>query len=324
MAYQRPMPEAPLHLKARTCGTPVARGGGLRAARGLVPLLVASLLLPAGCSSLGKAGWVKSGAARGLYPTLTSLVEVGMEFDDLVLLQSTLEADLLLVETLAREAPGDRRITVLLSKLYANYSFGFVVDEDLERGRKLYWKGIDHGMKALRMNRRFARALDEKEPIDEAVRHLRYPKDLTSAFWTAMNMGMLLICSLDVPEAMILGDTFKALNGWVIDKEGDYFHGAAHSLIGVYDAIIPRMLGGGPEKAREAFERAIAIDDNFLLHYYLYARYVPTLVMDEDHFDELLRHVYDTPSNLDPSITALNEVAKRKARLLDENRNLYF
>jgi hypothetical protein len=287
-------------------------------------LLFILLVCVQGCASLGNSGWVKRQAASGLYSTLNDLVNVGMRSDDLVLLQRTLEADLLLVDTLVANNPENRDLRVLASTLYAYYGFGFVVHEDLNRGRNLYWKGIDHGMQALGMNKNFKKAMDQKMPPEEAVKHLRPGKDVPAAFFTAMNIGLLMICSVDVPAALILGDTLKALVLWVIEVEEGYLHGASHTLIGAYYAIMPGMLGGGPEKASREFERAIALNRDFLLHHYFYARYVPTLVIDEEHFNQLLEHIRASASNADPSCTALNEMAKFKAELLDENRDLYF
>jgi len=286
-------------------------------------VLVLALALP-GCTALGNDAWVKRQAANGIYPTLHDFHDVALRCDDLGLVRASLESYLLLVETLVEESPRNQDLLVLASMLYAYYGFGFVVDEDLERGRRMYWKGIALGKRALELNRALRKNLEKGEPLYRSVDLLRPRKDIPAAFCTALNQGMLLICSLDQPEAFGEANAFKALNDWVIAQDEDYFCGGAVTLLGVYYGIMPAMMGGGPDKAETEFRRAMEICPNFLLHDYLYARYVPTLIDDEELFDRLIGRVLETPAGADPRYTALNEVAKRKARILEEDRDLYF
>jgi len=292
--------------------------------KGFVAVVACLLLLGQGCASLGGSSWVKRRAVNGLYPTLDDFYNVALRCDDPVLLKTTLESYLLLIETLIEMNPENRELLVLASTFYAYYSFGFVVDEDLERARKLYWKGIALGKKALSFNRSLRKALDQGEPLYKAVKHLRPDRDVPAAFCTSLNQGLLLICSLDVMEAFAEANAFKAMTEWIIEHEETYFHGASHTLLGVYFGLMPVVAGGGPEKARKAFEKAIQIDSRLLLHYWAYARYYPTLMDDEDHFDELIRHIQDADPSVVPSLTALNTISKIKARRLDQDRDYYF
>jgi len=290
----------------------------------LLAVLICSCLLVQGCAAAGRSSWVKRQATNGLYPTIADFVEVALRCDDPAILKTTMESYLLLLETLSRKSPKNRDLLVLASTLYAYYSFGFVVDEDLERARKLYWKGIALGKQALALNPSVKHALDRGEPFYKALEGLDPAEDVPAAYCTAMNQGMLLICSLDVMEAFAEANAYKALCDWIVRHEESYFHGATHTLLGVYYAIMPAVSGGGAEKAKKEFERAIALDNRLLLHYWGYARYYPTLVDDEGMYDELIRHILEADPATDPSLTALNTIAKKKARLLDRNRGLFF
>jgi len=289
-------------------------------------LIVFVCLLPVvqGCTTLGGSGTVKRQAANGLTPILSDFHDVAMRCDDLGILKTTLEAYILLVETLIQESPKNTDLMVFASRLYAYYSFGFVVHEDLERGRKLYWKGIAWGKQALKLNRSVKEALDQGEPLYKCIPHLRPGKDVPAAFVTGLNQGMLLICSLDQPEAFGEANAFRALTEWVVEQEDNYFFGGARSLLGVYFGLMPPMAGGGADKARKEFDRSIEINPDFLLHYYLFARYVPTLIDDEPLFDKLVKHVQEADSAVDPRYAALNEIAKFKMKLLEEDRYKYF
>lgn len=152
---------------------------------------------------------------------------------DLVVLETTLESYLLLAETLVWENPDNPHMAVLLSNLYAYYGFAFVVDGDVERARRHYRRGIELGTQALARNPLVRRALEDGTPLYKCTPHLRAGKDVPAAFCTAMNQGMLLICSLDVPEALGEANAFTALVEWVIEQDEGYFGGTAHSLLGV-------------------------------------------------------------------------------------------
>ncbi len=282
------------------------------------------LLIVQGCTALGSSGWVKRQAANGVYPTLSDFHDIALRYDDLTILKTTMEAYLLLTETLVASSPDNTDLTAFLSKMYGYYSFGMVVHEDLERARKLYWKGIQHGKNALMTNPSLKRAVEQGTPLYKALEHLRPEKDLNAAFALALNQGMLLICSLDVPEAVGEANAFKALCQWVIAHDETYFCAGTHSLLGVYYALMPAMMGGGPKKAQEEFDMAIKLYPDFLLHHYLTARYIPTLVDNEPLFDELIQHILEADSGASPDYIAFNEIAKLKARLLEKNRDLYF
>ena len=311
----------------RSAGPGMEKGRGLRKIlrkNRILPALLCLLMAFQGCTTLGGSAWVKRHAANGLYPTLNDFYQKALRCDDPVVLKATLESYLLLVETLAEESPKNPDLLVLASTLYAYYSFGFVVHEDLERARKLYWKGIALGKQALMLNPSVKKALDQGEPFYKVVPLLRADRDVPAAFCTALNQGLLLICSLDVMEAFAEANAFRALDEWVIETRETYFHGAAHSLLGVYFGIMPVMAGGGPFKAQKEFEKAISIDNRLLLHYWAYARYYPTLIDDEAFFDELIQHIQEADPSVEPSITALNIISKNKAKLLEQDRDLYF
>ena len=312
-----------VHLVRRVLRAGFGSGPGEGKCRFTAALICLCLLLQ-GCTALGRSPWVKRQAANGLFPTVEDFVEVAFRCDDPAIIKTTMESYLLLIETLCRESPKNRDLLVLASTLYAYYSFGFVVDEDLERARKLYGKGIALGKQALEFNPALKQALEQGAPYYQALEHLDPDEDLPAAYCTAMNQGMLLICSLDVVEAFAEANTYKVLCDWMIRHQETYFHGAAHTLLGVYYAIMPTIAGGGAEKAKKEFDRGMEIDDRLLIHYWACARYYPTLVDDEEMYDELIRHILEADPAADPSLTALNTIAKKKARTLDRDRGRFF
>ncbi len=288
-----------------------------------------------GCAAVGGNSIVKKSVSNIAVPTVNDLVGVGLSHDDLVIVQSLLEADLVLVETLALNSPNNKELLAITSKLYGYYSFGFVVvdeyedvdDEErqhrLNRARKLYWRGIDYGMKGLKTNTKFREALENSVPFKEALAFLT-KKDLPAAYGAAFNMGLNLICSLDVPKVLAISNDYVDLTKWIIKTDETFEYGTSHVLLGVFYAIMPAVGGGGPEKARTEFDKAIKIAPDFLVNHFFYARYYPTLIIDEETFDRELNYIFNFPMDRLKSVRALNEVALKKANEINKNRDFYF
>jgi hypothetical protein len=94
---------------------------------------------------------------------------------------------------------------------------------------------------------------------------------------------------------------------------------------GTLEASKPVVTGGDPEVAREHFERAFAISERKLLIFHVfYAQYYCRSQLDEEAFDETLREVLEAPADLKPEYRLLNEVARRKASNLMEQRDDLF
>ena len=300
----------------------------------LLPVMLLSVCI-SGCATIGGLGFVKSTVSDMALPTINDLVDNGLRNEDLVVVQSLLEADLVLLETLALNSPDNLELNALVSKLYGYYGFGFVVIDEyqdvdeaerekaLERARNLYWRGIDYGMKGLKTNRRFRKALEKGTPIKDAVNYLG-KKDLPAAYGAAFNMGLNLICSLDVPQVLALAEDFVDLTSWIIEADETIEYGTAHVLLGVYYAIMPAVGGGGPDKALAEFEKAIEIEPDFLINHFFYARYYPTLLLEEGLFDREINYILDYPVDEFPAVRALNKVAQRKAAGMMANRDYYF
>lgn len=289
----------------------------------------------AGCAAIGNRPVFKKSIGNIAVPTIEDLVSVSLSHNDLTVVQSLLEADLIVLETLARNSSDNMKLLSITSKLYGYYSFGFVVadeyedisneerNERLTRARNLYWRGIHLGIEALNTNRKFKEALSKGVSFKEALRFLN-EKDLPAAYSTAFNMGLNLICSLDEPKIIVLSNDYVDLTKWLIETDEFNEYGTAHVLLGVFYAIMPVVNGGGPLKARKEFERAIEISPEFLINHFFYARYYPTLVVDEDTFDREMNFIFSFSMDTFPSARILNEVALKKAKSIHRNRGFYF
>ncbi len=293
------------------------------------------ILVCSGCSTIGGFNFVKTSVSNAAVSTIEDMLALGFSHDDVPIVKSLLEADLILVETLSRNSPDNMKLLAITSKLYGYYSFGFIVVDEYEdidpkdrkdrrlRSRKLYWRGINYGMQALKTNKKFKKALEKNVPFKEALKYLS-EKDLPAAYATALNMGFILISNLDIQKVLALASDYKDLTKWLIETDDTFEYGTAHVLLGVYYAIMPAAGGGGPEKARAEFEKSIMIEPDFFLTRFFYARYYPTLVLEEEVFDQELQYIFNTPPGKLNSARALNEIAIIKAKSIQSNREFYF
>ncbi len=266
--------------------------------------------LPVGCSPLVKGG------VRQATPLLASMIQQVQQGDDIHLLREGMPSLLLLLDGLLAETPDNRPLLVLASQANMGFAMGFIEQEDRERAGRVYWKGKEYGLRALKGNRRFARALEAGGRYPEAVQHLTR-KDIPALFWTAGNWAGWMNMNLGEPKAVFDQPKVLALMRRALELDETYHHGGAHLFFGAYYANLPPMMGGSAEKAREAFEAAARISGGrFLMTDVFFAQYYAPLAGDRELFESTLRRVLDTPPDIDPEIRLMNELARERARRL--------
>ena len=103
----------------------------------------------------------------------------------------------------------------------------------------------------------------------------------------------------------------------VLELDDTFYYGGAHMYFGVYYGARPPMFGGDFAKSKKHFDQARAITDNkLLIADLLQAQYLSRQMYDQTDFRQRLNRVIDAPEDLYPELTLLNQIAKRKARLL--------
>ena len=77
----------------------------------------------------------------------------------------------------------------------------------------------------------------------------------------------------------------------VVELDETYQDGRAHLYLGGIETLLPRLMGGRPAKGKAHFERAIEIEERFLLSKVIYAEQYARLVFDQKLHDRLLEEV---------------------------------
>lgn len=130
---------------------------------------------------------------------------------------------------------------------------------------------------------------------------------------------------MDDPAAVAELPFAEAILERVLALDPNYMMGMPHAMAGTLKGSKPVMMGGNPEEARKHFEEAFRLSGRRMLIFQtLYARYYCRATLDESCFTDVVREVLEAPPDLEPDYRLLNEVAKRKARVLLEMKDEWF
>lgn len=263
-------------------------------------------------------------AANQIVGQLQALSTVAERQTDLALLRDAAPTSLLLLEALVEQNPEHRDLLVLACRSFAGYAQAFLERTDPARASAMYIKAKDFGLRALKTNRGFDKALDGGEPFDLAVRRLG-KGDMDGMFWTLAAWAAYVNLHLsDIDSLFDLPDV-RALLFRVNQVDPDYFYSSPRAFLGVFYATLPAVAGGGAEQARFQFEETLkATQGRFLMAFVLRAQFYDTLVNDEKQFDEDLRKVLEAPDDILPEAGVLNQLAKQMAADLQKRKDELF
>lgn len=279
---------------------------------------IISVTLLSGCACLMKMG------VNRLAPTFEKFGQTAQKGNDPELLRIGAPSNLLMLDGLIEISPENPKLLTAAAQAYCAYAQAFVEDEDVERAARIYLKGRDYGMRVLKSSISFRKKLESGERIEEAVKVLG-KKYIPAIFWTGTCWAGWLNLSKRDPKALLDVPSIKGLMERVYQLDDTYYYGAPHLFFGVYYAGLPTIAGGGAEKSKVEFEKAIEITGGKnLLPYVMYAQSYATLVQERELFESLLNKVLESPSDAVPEMTLVNEVAKKRAAKLLKEADKYF
>jgi len=276
--------------------------------------LAAAVLTSAGCSFY---------INRAVDNAADNLSDAILNQDDPETVRDGAPAYLLLMDSLVEGSPDNSDILQAAASLYSAYAAVFVTDE--ARAGRLAERAFDYARRGLCAARKagcglaglpfeaMTARLDDFDKKDVpplytfAVAWLVYIRTHADD-WTAI---------ADLPKAEAVLERILALD------EG-YKLGSAHAILGVLQTLRPPALGGEPDKARQNFERAIAISGGRDLSVKVeYARSYARLLYDRKLHDRLLTEVLETDPH-EPGLTLMNTLAQRDAKELLASADDYF
>jgi hypothetical protein len=261
--------------------------------------------------------------------SLTGIMENGFdvlnEESDLGLAETSIAANLKLLESVLRTDPGNRDLIMMVCRGYASYAMAFAEDSDPARAREFYRRGRDFGMRLFDPGGDIRKSFDGSPADVAAALGSARASDVPAVFWTAISWGGYVSLDLTDPDALAALPRVEAMMNFVRERDPGYFYGGADFFLGTVAGSRPPMLGGNPEASREHFERALSLSGGkFLLTYVYYARSYAVQTQDSVLFGSLLTTVDTTSIDVLPAARLSNAVAKRKAALLRSKTNELF
>ncbi len=253
---------------------------------------------------------------------------------DYELARNALPGTLKTVEGFWVVSPDNWRLIRILTEGYCQYGTGFVEDDweaakfrkDIEqidyhneRSTKIFTRCLNYALMTL--GPRWQKEIfAEPDTITKLIADTK-PEKRFAMMFAGLALGSLVNHNLSRVEMLGNLPTVEAIMHKVIEWDektppANKAHAAMpHIALGMLFSGRAKALGGDPEKAKAAFERALKITDNkMLLPRVLMAYRVGYSNNDQKFFHDNLKLVLETPPSVWPEQRLANEVAHRKAR----------
>ena len=285
-------------------------------------LLVAALALgSASCS-------IKKMAAKNVANSLTSGPDVFGSDEDPQLIKDAIPFGLKTMEGLLATLPNHRGLLLSLCRGFTQYGAAFVQPEADEveavdyaratairdRALRMYLRARGYGLRGLELDHRGITRGLQTSP-DSAARRLK-TKELPMLYWTAAAWGSAINLGKDRAELLADLGAVRALMERGLTLDETYDGGAFHEAMIILEAL-PKEMGGSPERAREHFQRAVALSKGFKASPYVtLAQSVSVMTQNRTEFRELLEKALAVDPERDPSQRLATLVVQQQARQL--------
>jgi len=282
---------------------------------------LAVLLAAGGCSMKRYvAGQVGNALAEG--------GDVFTRDEDPELVRDAMPFALKTIESLLEIVPRHEGLLLAACQGFSQYGIAFVESEaDVvaltdrraagamrERALKLYLRALDYGLRGIEVRHRGIRERLMLDP-EAAVAELG-ARDLPMLFWTAAAWGSAISLGRDRPALTADLGVVTAMVRRSLAIDEDYEDGAIHEAMIVLESL-PEFMGGSPVRAREHFERAIALSDGTKpTPYVLLAGTVSVAQQDRTEFERLLHQALAIDPDARPHARLESILMRRRATML--------
>jgi predicted anti-sigma-YlaC factor YlaD len=287
----------------------------------LVMLSTSAIVFSQGCA-------LKTMALKSVANTLSESGDTFASDDDPELVRDAVPFALKTYESLLASLPRHRGLLLATCSGFTQYSYAFVqADAELlaesafersleqrERSLKLYLRGRDYCLRALDTVHAGLPAQLRADPVVALARIHR--QHVPILYWTAASWGAAVSAGLDRPA--LVGDmpVVRALVDRALALDESYGDGAIHEVLISLEAV-PEAMGGSTARAREHFERAVALQNGRSAGPYVtLATAVALPAQDREEFVRLLERALAIDPSADRSRRLANLIAQKRARYL--------
>ncbi len=257
-------------------------------------------------------------------PMIEGGIEAMNEESDLQLAEDAMPANISMLNSMIRLDPENAQLHIYAAQAYYGLSYGFNEDRDNRRADRFYLRGLKHGLIALELLGLKNIKKQNIETLEQQLQQLDND-NIAAIFWTASNWAKWIDLNRDDAASLIQLAKPTAMMQRVLELDDTFYYGSAHMYFGVYYGARPPMFGGDFTRSKKHFDRAREINqDKLLIVDLLQAQYLSRQMFDQQDFHQRLTKIIEAPEDLYPELTLLNQIAKRKARLLLDREAQWF
>lgn len=288
----------------------------------VVALLCVTLSAAPGCS-------VKKFAAKRVGNVLAESGTVYASDDDVELVGAAIPFGLKTMEGLLAEVPEHRGLLVAAAGGFTQYAYAYVdlqalalEDSDPRRARelrqrakRLYLRARDYALRALDLREKGFREKLGQDP-ESVLAHIR-PKQVPELYWTAVSWSAAI--SADKQDMELVADLnlIEPMIQRCLELHEGFSNGAIHAFLISFEGGRSSVQGGSVEKARQHFERAMALARGRAVGPLVsLAESVSVRAQNRREFQRLLQRVLAFDVDSAPEHRLANLVAQKRARIL--------
>ena len=274
--------------------------------------LASFLMLGSGCTNL------VSGITSQLADDLAGSI---LNSEDIDTVREGVPAYLLLMDSFLRSSPDSEDLLLAASNLNGSFS-ALVVDEDrIKLFSDKSMRYVEHAACVSKSPLCDVRQQSYAE-FEQTVSSLKVSDVLIAYSLGVAWVGRLQANSDDWAVIAELSRA-KLLMERVIELDENHENGGPHLYMGGMETLLPASMGGKPEKGRAHFEKAIEINEAYLMTKVIYAQQYARLMFDQELHDRLLNEVLSADPVVE-GMTLTNRIAQERAKDLLASSKDYF
>ena len=274
--------------------------------------LASFLMLGSGCTNL------VSGITSQLADDLAGSI---LNSEDIDTVREGVPAYLLLMDSFLRSSPDSEDLLLAASNLNGAFS-ALVVDEDrIKLFSAKSMRYVEHAACVSKSPLCDVRQQSYAE-FEQTVSSLKVSDVLIAYSLGVAWVGRLQANSDDWAVIAELSRA-KLLMERVIELDENHENGGPHLYMGGMETLLPASMGGKPEKGRAHFEKAIEINEAYLMTKVIYAQQYARLMFDQELHDRLLNEVLSADPVVE-GMTLTNRIAQERAKDLLASSKDYF
>lgn len=258
--------------------------------------------------------------------------------DDPELVKDALPFTMKFYETILEKDSTNPELYLATGKLFCLYAQAFVLfpadtlpDSDdatkrlmKKRAKRLLLRSRDYVLRGLELRHPGFNALLKSQSPDSALA-MTTAEDTSFLYWgSAAWMGAIIADRSD----FALGMTIKkaaSLMEKVLQLSDNFDNGAAHEILCMYKAAVPKSLGGSNEKAKEHIEKAISYSSGKKISPYVtYATSLSLKDKNRDEYVDMLQKALSIKIQNMPSMRLQNTIYQQRAKWLLSQTDHYF